>query len=213
MSHSDSSKRIRKLTHKAMELFMEKVDELDSTLLKAHLFAQQEMEKKRNIATIQEQEQIAKAASDKLKPNLQHELKLLSERKELTSAEADLDALNQIETCDPCDDERLNIQDRTAKFVMNIPTKIEHFSPAEHLIQDPSVRYPSINQNRHNNIESHACGQTSLNDVSNFLPRKELVMCRLIKFNDRADNYIAWRASSKNVAKELKVNAAEELDL
>lgn len=35
----------------------------------------------------------------------------------------------------------------------------------------------------------------------------------ITKFIDRADNYLAWKSSFKNVSQELEVNSVEEMDL
>ncbi|XP_061170566.1 uncharacterized protein LOC133179906 [Saccostrea echinata] len=50
-------------------------------------------------------------------------------------------------------------------------------------------------------------------DFAKFLLKKDLVLTRLSKFDDRPENYLAWKHSFKSVMKELDISASEELDL
>lgn len=46
-----------------------------------------------------------------------------------------------------------------------------------------------------------------------FLLRRDLVFARLSRFDDKPDNYLAWKRSFKSVMEELGINPSEELDL
>ena len=50
-------------------------------------------------------------------------------------------------------------------------------------------------------------------DFSKYLLRKDLVVSRLTCFDDKPENYRAWRASFKSVISDLEVSASEEIDL
>ena len=50
-------------------------------------------------------------------------------------------------------------------------------------------------------------------DFAKFLLRKDLVFARLSKFDDRPENYLAWKRSFQSVMEDLGINSSEELDL
>ena len=50
-------------------------------------------------------------------------------------------------------------------------------------------------------------------EFSRFMVRKELVFSRLTKYDDQPDMYIAWKSMFENIAHELRLTAAEEVDL
>ena len=49
--------------------------------------------------------------------------------------------------------------------------------------------------------------------MSNHLFKRDLLLNRLVNFDDNAENYLSWKLSFKNVMMELGVSATEELDL
>lgn len=60
----------------------------------------------------------------------------------------------------------------------------------------------------------HADGQTSpMPDVAKYLMRQEMVTSGLLKFDDRPENYWAWKSSFLAIVKELDLNSREEFDL
>ncbi|XP_021369979.1 uncharacterized protein LOC110461033 [Mizuhopecten yessoensis] len=48
---------------------------------------------------------------------------------------------------------------------------------------------------------------------SEFLMRKELLSSRLVKFDDKPESFLSWRATFCSIMDEMKVSAAEEIDL
>ncbi|XP_051792766.1 uncharacterized protein LOC127530319 [Acanthochromis polyacanthus] len=54
---------------------------------------------------------------------------------------------------------------------------------------------------------------TGMSDIARYFVRRELVSSGLTQFNDRPENYWAWRSSFINATRELSLNASEELDL
>ncbi|KAI3374199.1 hypothetical protein L3Q82_006053 [Scortum barcoo] len=52
-----------------------------------------------------------------------------------------------------------------------------------------------------------------MSDIARYFVRQELVSSGLTQFNDRPENYWAWKSSYINATRELNLNASEELDL
>ena len=49
--------------------------------------------------------------------------------------------------------------------------------------------------------------------LSKYLLKKDLVVTRLLKFDDRPEGYLSWKDTFKSVMLEVDANAAEEIDL
>ena len=54
---------------------------------------------------------------------------------------------------------------------------------------------------------------TILNELSNFLMRKDLQLNRFSAFNDKQEFFVAWRTSFKSILSELSLKPHEEIDL
>ncbi|XP_075534522.1 uncharacterized protein LOC142568489 [Dermacentor variabilis] len=67
--------------------------------------------------------------------------------------------------------------------------------------------HPLVHAPAHNSSSSELAG------VLKFLCRKDLVSSGLIKFDDRPENFRAWKSSFKGVVRDLGLSAQEELDL
>ncbi|XP_069109080.1 uncharacterized protein [Argopecten irradians] len=52
-----------------------------------------------------------------------------------------------------------------------------------------------------------------VSELTNYIMKKDLLLSRLSKYDDRPERYLVWKTSFRNIARELKVNATEELDL
>lgn len=50
-------------------------------------------------------------------------------------------------------------------------------------------------------------------NLTQFLLKKDLLMSRFSPFNDRPDSYQTWKASFTSIVKELNISAFEEMDL
>ena len=48
---------------------------------------------------------------------------------------------------------------------------------------------------------------------ANFLQKKDLLSSRLLKFDDKSENYMAWKHSFQSVIHELNISPSEELYL
>lgn len=69
---------------------------------------------------------------------------------------------------------------------------------------------------------SHLCGMTQqplstdqagMSEIARYLVRRELVTSGLSKFDDRPENYLAWKSSFINALEGLSITPIEELDL
>ncbi|XP_041945123.1 uncharacterized protein LOC121706994 [Alosa sapidissima] len=56
-------------------------------------------------------------------------------------------------------------------------------------------------------------GEEAMSDIARFLARLELIHAGLTKFDDRPENYWAWKSSFVNAKQGLYLTASEELDL
>ena len=61
----------------------------------------------------------------------------------------------------------------------------------------------------------HVSGESSSNvsDLAKFLARRDLLTAGLTKFNDKPENYWAWKSTFSNAVEDLDLKASEELDL
>ena len=55
--------------------------------------------------------------------------------------------------------------------------------------------------------------QSGMTDLAEYLICKEVVSSGLLKFDDRPENYWAWKASFANSTIDLNLSAQEEMDL
>ena len=55
--------------------------------------------------------------------------------------------------------------------------------------------------------------QPQMNDLANFIVKKDLLRTRITSFDDSPQTYPSWKTTFQSVVKELSVNSAQELDL
>ena len=55
--------------------------------------------------------------------------------------------------------------------------------------------------------------QPQMNDLANFIVKKDLLRTRMTSFDDSPQTYPSWKTTFQSVVKELSVNSAQELDL
>lgn len=58
-----------------------------------------------------------------------------------------------------------------------------------------------------------ACEAPQTTDLAKYLIRREMVSSGLLKFDDRPENYWAWKMSFQDTTRDLNLTAREELDL
>lgn len=54
---------------------------------------------------------------------------------------------------------------------------------------------------------------SSTNDLAKYLIRREMISSGLLRFDNRPENYWAWKASFCSATEDLNLTAREELDL
>ncbi|XP_036003031.1 uncharacterized protein LOC118566091 isoform X1 [Fundulus heteroclitus] len=80
-----------------------------------------------------------------------------------------------------------------------------HFRPQNHLTQPPPAR--------HAVLPDFHDGSSHINDFVRYLARRELVATGLLQFNDKPQNYRAWRRSFLTTISGLNLTQSEEMDL
>ena len=203
-------------------------------------FAKKEADLHMQKAKIVEKDEIATAAANREKTELETKIKLLKNQKAVAAAEAEVEALESsfMDFQSKCSSNRLvnipawNPKDRTAEFVHGhlIPdaeppceqrqTVVDQSTPSPQTKLEPTT--PGIQTNLNPtapvfqpNLETIAPvpPQNIVSDITNFLLKKDLLLSRLSQFNDKPDGYRVWKASFKDVIKELSVSPFEEFDL
>ncbi|XP_069122241.1 uncharacterized protein [Argopecten irradians] len=64
-----------------------------------------------------------------------------------------------------------------------------------------------------NPVNGTPLGDNTLKDISRSLMKKDLLLHRLSSFNDKAETYLTWKASFKNITEDMNLSADEEIDL
>ncbi|XP_041424892.1 uncharacterized protein LOC121395423 [Xenopus laevis] len=75
-------------------------------------------------------------------------------------------------------------------------------------------QYPSSDPGYHTpSVRNVPLGSSESNDLAKYLIRRELVSTGLLTFDDRPENYWAWKTSFQGITRDLNLTAREELDL
>lgn len=219
-SHSSRSKRSDK-SSVSMTLKQAKVKAAKVKMEYAKKEADLQMMK----ATLLEKDEIATAAANRQKSELDTKIKLLKNEKAVAAAEAEVEALESsfMDFRSRASNDKLvyipswNPQQRTAEYVHKHPFYTEQSQTV-----NPQTLAPGPQSNLNPtapifqpNTETATPGpqQQIVSDVTKFLLRKDLLLSRLSLFNDKPDGYRVWKASFKNVIQELNVSDFEEFDL
>lgn len=89
------------------------------------------------------------------------------------------------------------------------PTPAVHHHPLDHLHSAQSYS-PSFNRA---SLQPNTDDRSGMSEIAKYLVHRELVNASLIKFNDRPENFWAWKSSFLNAIEGLNLTASEELDL
>ncbi|XP_071133064.1 uncharacterized protein [Mytilus edulis] len=100
--------------------------------------------------------------------------------------------------------QNLHIPDTKPIAIVNTPEKQ---SPQLSAYANTSTPYVPPNVNN-NNSQMELC-----NLITKMMARKDIVLSRLIKYNDSPFQFLSWKETFKDVMKELSVTPSEELDL
>ena len=199
-------------------------------------FSEQELTIKKQRALLLEQETVSAANTARRRIDLEIDLQMLQEKKELAAVKAEaetyelsLDGVESLKSIPKIDPEK-----RTAEFVKSL-SQAEDVSFDYSLDQDLNVNDQSQEQILTSAPPDFKDTQTALNakatefypkqpretptecsitsDFMRFLLKKDLLLSRLTNFNDRPEHYLIWKTSFKSIMIELNVTPFEELDL
>ncbi|XP_076849002.1 uncharacterized protein LOC143497110 [Brachyhypopomus gauderio] len=81
------------------------------------------------------------------------------------------------------------------------------------ILKAEGSRFYPLTRSHASSLSDHAFQNPQTGDLTRYLIRKEMVCSGLLKFDDRPENYWAWKSSFQSVMRDLDLNAREELDL
>lgn len=145
-------------------------------------------------ARIEEARSHMKAESDRKQRELKIELDLLKKEKELYQAQAELKVLEEAE-----------IKSEILSPVKAVKVEKKEVTVKETLSTTHKVKYETVQPTT----------QTSTHgvDFSKLFLKKELLMQRLRKYDDKPENYQMWKESFKLICTDLGLSPIEEFDL
>ncbi|XP_041369793.1 uncharacterized protein LOC121383762 [Gigantopelta aegis] len=227
-SHFTDCGSLRSSTSRTSSSIARKQAKAEAAKAKA-LYAQREAALRKQRSQFEEEQSIAQASMERRKADLEADLQLLSEEKEAAAAVAEADSFEDIINSDsptsptirqlPLPTICRNSKQRRCLLPQFVPPSmyphVPHpmqgsrfepatvFSPAQQpampsMFDSPSFPPPSKN---------------TVIDFTQFLLKKDLLLSRLYKYDDLPENYLMWSSSFRNIALELNVKPAEELDL
>ncbi|KAK3105444.1 hypothetical protein FSP39_025380 [Pinctada imbricata] len=158
------------------------------------------------------------AAIEKRKADI--ELNLSKEKEKAAVQMAEVKALEAEETYEDdmhkwnafLEREPYNSRERTQQYVdthANFMTQTQGL-PVNHLNPTNISEFANVPSHLPFNLPPQ---QSAIQDMSNFLLKKDLLMHRFSQFDDSPINYSAWKAGFKSIINELKATPVEELDL
>lgn len=158
-------------------------------------YAEQQAKLERKMAEMEEKERMRAATAERQNINLDIDMKLLSERKELAMAEAELcEATSEIDLGLP--DTNPNL--RTAEYVhrlYNTNTDLKPLNPDAAPFESPMT------------------SERTTSDFTKFLLTKDILASRLSVFTDQPETFQAWKSTFEAVSREIGATPEEEIDL
>ena len=198
-----------------------KAKQAKAEALKARLiFAESEAKMKKEKAYLEEQEIIAAAESARKKLDIQAELDLLQEKKNIAEAEAEVEALGSQSGSRHSslkEIPHIDALQRTATFVSEHSTpNLDQSRPqrGEQISElDPDA--PIFMTARHTrDVDTNSRNNYgAANQFGQFLLKKEILLSRFTKFNDKPESYLIWKHTFENIVHDLQVTPLAELDL
>ena len=95
-------------------------------------------------------------------------------------------------------------EQREVRFKAEHGTYVQHSSPQNERRSTPMPSTPSPHSRNDN---------SNMNDFVRYLARRELVATGLLQFNDKPQNYRAWKRSFESATIGLNLTPSEEMDL
>ncbi|XP_062566124.1 uncharacterized protein LOC134228483 [Saccostrea cucullata] len=163
--------------------------------------AQQRMEAEEAKAKLEYTQREAKLRKEQA--SIQVDLEVLGAQRDAAVAEAKLRTLENMQDCISISSqsivgpvlEREDPMKRTRRYVEEI-----HQQPVESTRMLSPCRALDPFEPKHSEFTS-------------FLLKKELMINKLVNFDDKPENFLAWKTTFKSVIQEASVSPAEELDL
>lgn len=138
--------------------------------------AEQEAALQKRIALMAEQQSVAEAAARRQRIDVEIELQLLREKKEAAEVLADADVLAEEQLISTgCG----NSNTKVADYIKNMTTET-HLNPEVPALIPP---HQMLHENEH----------TQINQFSQFLLKKEILLSRFTKFDDMAESFLTWK--------------------
>ncbi|XP_061170947.1 uncharacterized protein LOC133180435 [Saccostrea echinata] len=178
---------------------------------------------------------LERAKSQKMTDDLEADLQLLSVKKEVAVAEAEILSEEEGSQCGHSDTcikhlESVDSKERTKSYVeqhAQIRTQNKNIC-----VEPETIVKENVNQHSQSCIPEPCTsilnpqalpyfppqpswsvgGQAVTSDFTRYLLKKDLMLSRLIKFNDKPEFYPSWKATFKSVMRDLQVTPEEEID-
>jgi hypothetical protein len=194
------------------------------------LFAEKEAQLKREKAEFEENEAIRRAVAERRKADLQTELQLLKTKEEEAIAivkaetfEGSVHSIGNKSVLSKLSCHSPSSQEKVATFLENSSKvseqqnilKVQNVQSEKQTLihDDSSFLIPPEFAPPPPTTEQPSLLVESINDFSKYLLKKELLLNRLYRYDEKCENYLMWKTSFRTVMSELDVTAFEELDL
>ena len=163
---------------------------------------------------LEEQQQISAAAAARKKSELDIQLNLIEQKKEIAAAQAEAEVLESSLSSQgsvisarfrlPRSDPNVRTADFVAsKTPLNVTENIVPLSVSAPDFVPQQIQPPVMNTPyTPANLSNHDSSANLVSDFSNFLLKKDLLLTRLSVFSDRPENYMVWKNSFKNIMSE-----------
>ena len=159
--------------------------------------AEQEAALQKKMSLVEEQKRVAEAAANRQKVDLEIELQLLKQKKEAAEVLAEADALEEDQLYSTgCE----NPSKKVTAYLQNMKTET-HLNP----------EVPTFNSAYQ--VMERETEHSQINQFSQFLLKKEILLSRFTKFDDQAESFLTWKNTFNSIMKELNVTPFEQLDL
>ena len=215
--------------------------EMDSILIRKRMeveaqrakvsFEARESRLRKERASLVEREAKHEAEGARRREELDAEFLLLEQERKLAIAEAEVKALEKSQSGSGSRDSSpgpslleapLDRSQLTARYVnesyqrndvidAEVRENPETEFPAEHL--DPNVQNSNLNPNAAVFKTNRTHTDSVVGDLTKFLLKKDLLLSRFYKFNDRPEVFATWKTSFLSITQELGVTPFEEVDL
>lgn len=166
-----------------------------------------------------------RAETEAAKTKIQYAVKELELRKRQAEIETELEILNLKREAAEAEAE-CHILESTMRATSPVLTDHEtHEYRPQQTTASGSVVHHAASTSRENLNQNviripsqptspHTAGQhTSVDVVTRFLLRKDLLFVRLVNFNDKPESYCVWKYSFECVVNELQIMDCEQMDL